>query len=142
MAFFAVRATTAKLTADNGQFTAWEVILLAIILAMAAGVTLGGPTLRLRGDYLAIVTLGFGEIVHIIAQNSGSLGMQGIAGIPTREAAGSTSDQATAVLLLGAAAIVVAILLVAPQAIAGRTGWTPSARTRTPPSRWAYRRSS
>ena len=50
---------------------------------MAAGVALGGPTLRLRGDYLAIVTLGFGEIVRIIAQNSGSLGeARGITGIP------------------------------------------------------------
>ena len=57
--------------------------MLAIIVAMAAGVTLGGPTLRLRGDYLAIVTLGFGEIVRIIAQNSGSLGeARGITGIP------------------------------------------------------------
>ena len=84
VAFFAVGAyTTAKLTADNGSFTAWEVVLLAIVLAMAAGVTLGGPTLRLRGDYLAIVTLGFGEIVRIIAQNSGSLGeARGITGIP------------------------------------------------------------
>ncbi len=44
---------------------------------------LGGPTLRLRGDYLAIVTLGFGEIVRIIAQNSASLGeAQGIRAIP------------------------------------------------------------
>ena len=84
VAFFAVGAyTTAKLTADNGTFTAWEVVVLAIILAMAAGVTLGGPTLRLRGDYLAIVTLGFGEIVRITAQNSGSLGeARGITGIP------------------------------------------------------------
>jgi ABC-type branched-subunit amino acid transport system permease subunit len=84
VAFFAVGAyTTAKLTADNGSLTAWEVVVLAIVLAMVAGVTLGGPTLRLRGDYLAIVTLGFGEIVRIIAQNSGSLGeARGITGIP------------------------------------------------------------
>jgi branched-chain amino acid transport system permease protein len=46
-------------------------------------VALGAPTLRLRGDYLAIVTLGFGEIVRIVAQNSESLGeARGITGIP------------------------------------------------------------
>ncbi|MGI9144618.1 MAG: branched-chain amino acid ABC transporter permease, partial [Candidatus Planktophila sp.] len=53
-------------------------------LAMASGVLLGTPTLRLRGDYLAIVTLGFGEIVRIVAVNTESIGgPRGIAGIPT-----------------------------------------------------------
>ena len=84
VAFFAVGAyTTAKLTTDGGGFTAWEVVILGIAVAMIAGVTLGAPTLRLRGDYLAIVTLGFGEIVRIAAQNSPSLGeAEGIVGIP------------------------------------------------------------
>ncbi len=45
------------------------VIPFAIIVCLAAGVTLGFPTLRLRGDYLAIVTLGFGEIVRVVANN-------------------------------------------------------------------------
>lgn len=44
-------------------------IPLAIVAAMLAGVILGVPTLRLRGDYLAIVTLGFGEIIEIVLQN-------------------------------------------------------------------------
>jgi branched-chain amino acid transport system permease protein len=84
VAFFAVGAyTTAKLTADNGAFTAWEAIGLAVVVAMAAGVTLGWPTLRLRGDYLAIVTLGFGEIVRIAAINTNALGeTRGITSIP------------------------------------------------------------
>ena len=84
VAFFAVGAyTTAKLTADNGAFTAWEVLLVAVVLAMVAGVALGAPTLRLRGDYLAIVTLGFGEIVRLIALNTASLGeARGIRSIP------------------------------------------------------------
>jgi len=84
VAFFAVGAyATAKLTVDGGGLTAWECVVLAIIIAMAAGVMLGGPTLRLRGDYLAIVTLGFGEIVRIVAQNSESLGQaRGIINIP------------------------------------------------------------
>jgi len=83
VAFYAVGAyTTAKLTTASG-LTAWEALPLAIAVAMIAGVVLGAPTLRLRGDYLAIVTLGFGEIVRLVAQNSDSLGeARGITGIP------------------------------------------------------------
>jgi branched-chain amino acid transport system permease protein len=59
-------------------------IPLAIIFAMTAGVLLGLPTLRLRGDYLAIVTLGFGEIVYVLANNlqnvTGGAGGSGIIG--------------------------------------------------------------
>jgi branched-chain amino acid transport system permease protein len=82
VAFYAVGAyTTAKLT-TTAHWTAWEALPLAIAIAMLAGVVLGAPTLRLRGDYLAIVTLGFGEIVRIVAQNSESLGQaRGITGI-------------------------------------------------------------
>jgi branched-chain amino acid transport system permease protein len=60
------------------------VIPLAILAAMLAGVLLGLPTLRLRGDYLAIVTLGFGEIVEVLLNNVGSVtgGSQGVSGIP------------------------------------------------------------
>ena len=60
------------------------VIPFAIAAAMLAGVILGTPTLRLRGDYLAIVTLGFGEIAQIVAQNLTSVtgGAQGVIGIP------------------------------------------------------------
>ncbi|HYN35603.1 MAG TPA: branched-chain amino acid ABC transporter permease, partial [Actinomycetota bacterium] len=47
----------------------WGIILVALLVAVVAGVVLGSPTLRLRGDYLAIVTLGFGEIVRIVANN-------------------------------------------------------------------------
>ena len=83
VAFYAVGAyTTAKLTTSAG-WTAWEALLVAVVLAAVAGVVLGAPTLRLRGDYLAIVTLGFGEIVRIVAQNSNSLGQaRGITNIP------------------------------------------------------------
>jgi branched-chain amino acid transport system permease protein len=83
VAFFAVGAyTTAKLTANGGTLTAWQALPFAVLVAMVAGVVLGAPTLRLRGDYLAIVTLGFGEIVRITANNTGSLGeARGITGI-------------------------------------------------------------
>jgi branched-chain amino acid transport system permease protein len=60
------------------------IIPFAILSAMLAGVVLGTPTLRLRGDYLAIVTLGFGEIIEIVATNLGGFtgGAQGALGIP------------------------------------------------------------
>ncbi|HEX2052310.1 MAG TPA: branched-chain amino acid ABC transporter permease [Actinomycetota bacterium] len=47
----------------------WIILLFVLVLNMCIGVMLGSPTLRLRGDYLAIVTLGFGEIVRIVANN-------------------------------------------------------------------------
>ena len=52
----------------------WLVLLLAGIATAVVGVIIGLPTLRLRGDYLAIVTLGFGEILPQIARNGDSLG--------------------------------------------------------------------
>jgi len=68
--FYAVGAyTTAVMT--SGQFS-WPWIAampLSILMAMIAGVVLGTPTLRLRGDYLAIVTLGFGEIIRVFMNN-------------------------------------------------------------------------
>ena len=53
-------------------------------MAAVAGVLIGYPTLRVRGDYLAIMTLGFGEIVRIVATNWVGLtrGPSGISGIP------------------------------------------------------------
>jgi branched-chain amino acid transport system permease protein len=54
----------------NGLHTPlWIVIPLAALLAGVLGVLLGAPTLRLRGDYLAIVTLGFGEIIRVFMNN-------------------------------------------------------------------------
>jgi branched-chain amino acid transport system permease protein len=83
VAFYAVGAYTTAMLTTKSHWTAWEALPVAIFAAMAAGVTLGAPTLRLRGDYLAIVTLGFGEIVRIVAQNSNALGQaRGITGIP------------------------------------------------------------
>jgi branched-chain amino acid transport system permease protein len=68
---------------------AWMWLLLAggVVAAMITGVVLGGPTLRLRGDYLAIVTLGFGEIVRLAARNldTYTVGPRGITAIPHPE---------------------------------------------------------
>jgi ABC-type branched-subunit amino acid transport system permease subunit len=70
VAFFAIGAyTMALLTAPAPQHLLWNfwiVIPIGIILASSAGVLLGIPVLRMRGDYLAIVTLGFGEIIRIL----------------------------------------------------------------------------
>ncbi|TPL01006.1 branched-chain amino acid ABC transporter permease [Mesorhizobium sp. B2-4-16] len=81
-AFFAVGAyTTGILTSEFG-FNFWLTIPVAMAAACLAGVIIGAPTLRLRSDYLAIVTLGFGEIVRIIARNlditGGASGLVGI----------------------------------------------------------------
>lgn len=69
------------------QMWMWAILLLAVGVAVLAGVVLGSPTLRLRGDYLAIVTLGFGEIIRITANNLDSFtgGPQGITSIPHPE---------------------------------------------------------
>ncbi|MBN9507963.1 MAG: cold shock domain-containing protein [Alphaproteobacteria bacterium] len=61
----------------------WLALPLAALVAAFCGVLFGAPTLRLRGDYLAIVTLGFGEIVPIVARNTPSLtnGAAGLNGV-------------------------------------------------------------
>jgi len=68
-AFFAVGAYTVGILTTTFGWTFWEAIPVAVLAAMLAGLIIGGPTLRLRSDYLAIVTLGFGEIVRITARN-------------------------------------------------------------------------
>lgn len=73
--FYAVGAyVTAILTSEHASLP-WLVSLpVAIVISMLFGVILGAPTLRLRGDYLAIVTLGFGEIIRLTAKNIDWLG--------------------------------------------------------------------
>ena len=65
------------------QVSFWLMMPLAAAIAAFFGILFGAPTLRLKGDYLAIVTLGFGEIVPIVARNSPSLtnGAQGLNGV-------------------------------------------------------------
>src|SRR5690606_13485962 len=81
-AFFAVGAYTVGITTQYFDLNFWLALPLAIVFAMIAGVIIGTPTLRLRSDYLAIVTLGFGEIVRITARNlretGGASGLIGI----------------------------------------------------------------
>jgi branched-chain amino acid transport system permease protein len=66
-------------------------LLLAGLLAALAGLAVGIPSLRLRGDYLAIVTLGFGEIIRVVIQNAEALGgARGLTGIPPLTSLGWT----------------------------------------------------
>jgi branched-chain amino acid transport system permease protein len=84
VAFFAIGAYTMALLGTRTGLNTWEILPIGIAMAMFAGLILGVPALKLRGDYLAIITLGFGEIVRIIALNLETLGRsEGILNIPT-----------------------------------------------------------
>jgi len=84
VAFFAIGAYTMGILGTKTGLNSWEILPIGIAMAMFAGLILGVPALRLRGDYLAIITLGFGEIVRITALNLNSIGgANGIVGIPT-----------------------------------------------------------
>ncbi|RKZ34720.1 MAG: branched-chain amino acid ABC transporter permease, partial [Gammaproteobacteria bacterium] len=84
VAFYAVGAYSYALLAQYFDLGFWVCLPFAGIMAAFAGILLGFPVLRLRGDYLAIVTLGFGEMVRIILLNwyDFTNGPDGISGIP------------------------------------------------------------
>ncbi|MEV0680636.1 branched-chain amino acid ABC transporter permease [Actinosynnema sp. NPDC050436] len=83
VAFFAIGGYSVAYYGTHFGWNYWATVAFGIILAAVSGVILGAPTLRLRGDYLAIVTLGFGEIVRITANNTDEIGgARGITGIP------------------------------------------------------------
>jgi branched-chain amino acid transport system permease protein len=84
VAFYAVGAYTYALLATQLGWSFWACLPLAGLFAALWGITLGFPVLRLRGDYLAIVTLAFGEIIRIVLINWSSLtgGPNGINRIP------------------------------------------------------------
>ena len=76
VAFYAIGAyTTAFLASPHFgiHISWWIVIWIAVASAAIFGIMLGAPTLKLRGDYLAIVTLGFGEIVRLVFRNLGDI---------------------------------------------------------------------
>lgn len=82
-AFFAVGAYSIGILTAQFDWNFWLAIPPALIAACIAGVIIGGPTLRLRSDYLAIVTLGFGEIVRFSARNLEITGRaSGLSNIP------------------------------------------------------------
>jgi len=72
VAFFAIGAYTMALLTSTGtlgiaEISFWVAIPICVLAAVSFGIILGVPVLRMRGDYLAIVTLGFGEIIRILA---------------------------------------------------------------------------
>jgi branched-chain amino acid transport system permease protein len=84
VAFYAVGAYSTALLAQNFSLSFWICLPLAGILAAFWGILLGFPVLRLRGDYLAIVTLAFGEIIRLVLINWVDVtnGYAGITSIP------------------------------------------------------------
>ncbi len=96
VAFFAIGSyTVAILTSPELGFFAWnfwQALPLAVVFGTLAGVMLGIPVLKMRGDYLAITTLGFGEIIRILVLSDFLRpwlgGAQGIAQIPKANLAG------------------------------------------------------
>jgi branched-chain amino acid transport system permease protein len=94
IAFFAVGAYTYALLSKNFDLGFWTCLPLGGVMGMLFGVVLGFPILRLRGDYLAIVTLGFGSITKIVLENWDTLfgGAAGIANIPRPELFGLLLD--------------------------------------------------
>ena len=84
VAFYAVGAYSYGLLNYHFGLGFWAVLPVGALLGVFFGILLGFPVLRLRGDYLAIVTLGFGEIIRLILENwnAFSFGPSGIANIP------------------------------------------------------------
>lgn len=83
VAFYAVGAYSYALLNHHFGLGFWAVLPVGGCLAAMAGIILGFPVLRLRGDYLAIVTLGFGEIIRLVLENWNefSMGPSGISNI-------------------------------------------------------------
>jgi branched-chain amino acid transport system permease protein len=73
-AFFAVGAYVTGIMSATYGINFWVTLPFSIVAAIIAGLAIGAPTLRLRGDYLAIVTLGFGEIIRFTVRNIGITG--------------------------------------------------------------------
>ncbi|SHL65929.1 high-affinity branched-chain amino acid ABC transporter permease LivM [Phytopseudomonas punonensis] len=93
--FYAVGAYTYALLAEYAGFGFWTALPIAGLMAATFGCLLGFPVLRLRGDYLAIVTLGFGEIIRIMLRNLTDItgGPNGISSIPKPELFGLSLDR-------------------------------------------------
>jgi branched-chain amino acid transport system permease protein len=114
--FYAIGAYTVGIVTSEHASLPWLAALpLAILVAMLFGVLIGAPTLRLRGDYLAIVTLGFGEIIRISAQNFEWLGAaEGISAIKRPPSVGPLKFGAlnnTAYWILGLTLILLVVFL-------------------------------
>jgi branched-chain amino acid transport system permease protein len=108
-AFFAIGAYTSGVLATKFSWPLLATAPVVVVAAVAGGLLIGGPTLRLRSDYLAIVTLGFGEIIRITANNLDFTGgPNGLYGIPDFGDFGLRSD--IAIYWVTAVVVCVAVL--------------------------------
>jgi branched-chain amino acid transport system permease protein len=110
-AFFAIGAYTTALLETLLHFSFWETLPFSLAFAGASGIVIGYPTLRLRSDYLAIVTLGFGEITRIVATNlTITGGPNGIFGIDSPSLFGYEISSPRAVYELGMVFLVLVLV--------------------------------
>ncbi len=119
-AFFAIGAYTSGMLATQLNWPILATIPAVIVAACIGGIVIGAPTLRLRSDYLAIVTLGFGEIIRLTANNLGITGgPNGIFGIPGFGDFGFRDD----VVVYWVTAVVVSLAVIASSRLGrGRLG--------------------
>ncbi len=117
VAFYAVGAYAYAILNSNFGLGFWAVLPIGGAMAALFGILLGFPVLRLRGDYLAIVTLGFGEIIRLVLENWSSFS-QGPSGIANIERPGlfgmqlSVNEATTYIYYLILAAVIVTIVAV------------------------------
>jgi len=111
-AFFGVGAYVSALMARQGHFSFPLAALGAMLAAAGSGLALGLPTLRLKEDYLAIVTLGFGVILDLVFLNLEITGgPEGLAGIPSPSLFGLSFRPAGRYLVLVAVAVALVLIL-------------------------------
>jgi branched-chain amino acid transport system permease protein len=126
VAFYAVGAYSYALLNYHFGLGFWLALPIGAGLALMFGILLGFPVLRLRGDYLAIVTLGFGEIIRLILENWNdfSFGPSGIANIPRPGFFGIelSLDQATTYLYFLMIALVLMTIFVVSRLQNSRIG--------------------
>ncbi|HUK76209.1 MAG TPA: branched-chain amino acid ABC transporter permease [Thermoleophilia bacterium] len=109
--FQTVLVTKFGVNIDHYWWLMWVNLVVGGLLAALAGVLIGYPTLRVRGDYLAIMTLGFGEIIRIVASNWVGLtrGPSGIPGIPAPALGGYHFTTSKSLYFLGLALALVSL---------------------------------
>lgn len=113
-AFFAVGAYTSGILAIELDLPLLATLPAVLVVTVVAGIVIGAPTLRLRSDYLAIVTLGFGEIIRKIAENLEITGgPTGIYGIPPLSVAGVELSEPVAFYWVTVAIVALSVLLAA-----------------------------
>lgn len=123
IAFLAVGAYTAGILSKAFELPVLFTLPAVVVMCVLAGLIIGAPTLRLRSDYLAIVTLGFGEITRITAQNlTITGGPQGIYNIPSFLVIGDIDFQSPILFYYLTVVIVAGLVLAAARLGKSRLG--------------------